>query len=307
MKILLKALFALFLIVPTLRAEGEPLTVGVLDFQTGPGALAGKGEEAALLIYAGLSDSPQVMLVERQEVDKILAEQEMGVGGLVSADTASKIGMLTGAKVLVTGRIFEAGGKYFMVAKIMSTETSRVYGETATFANPGGLANASTELAEKIAKALEKNGATMVAKVETFPEQIERLKKAVAGKKLPSVTVSVVEQHLRRPVIDPAVDTELRRGLQEIGFEVLDASSGKKPDVAITGEAFSEFGARRGNLISCRGRVEIKAVETADGKLLLTDRQTEAGVDIAENVAGKNALQNAARKLLDRIVPKLAN
>ena len=74
----------------------------------------------------------------------------------------------------------------------------------------------------------------------------------------------------------------------------------------ITGEAFSEFGARRGNLVSATARVEIKATRRDGGVLLAVDRQRGVAVDLSENVAAKEALQNAAVKLLDRLVPKLA-
>ena len=70
-------------------------------------------------------------------MDKILSEQELGASGLVSADTAAKIGSLTGAQVLVTGRLFAVGNQYMVVAKIISTETSRVYGVTATLDRSG--------------------------------------------------------------------------------------------------------------------------------------------------------------------------
>ena len=40
-----------------------------------------------------------------------------------------QIGHLTGAKVLVTGRVFNVGRETMIVAKIIGTETSRVYGE----------------------------------------------------------------------------------------------------------------------------------------------------------------------------------
>ena len=114
------------------------------------------------------------------------------------------------------------------------------------------------------------------------------------------------EQHLSRAVIDPAVETELKLTLQQLGFEVIDlTASTKVADVMISGEGFSEAAGRRGNLISCRSRVELKAVHTADGKLLFTDRQTDIAVDLAETTAAKSALENATRKLLDRLVPKL--
>lgn len=301
------SILCLLLLPFSLSAEAVPLTAAVLDFQTAPGPLAGKGSEAALLINASLSSSPAAILLERQELEKILSEQELGLGGMVSPDSAAKIGKLTGAKVLVTGRMFEAGGKFFLVAKIMSTETSRVYGETATFSDPGGLDGAATDLASKIGAVLEKKGDTMVAQVEDPGAQIDRLRKLVEGKKLPILSITVAEQHLSRPVIDPAVDTEFKKALMAIGFEVIDAGSGRQPDVRISGEAFSELGARRGNLVACRARAEVTAKQVASDKLLFADRQTDVGVDLSEAVAGKTALQNAAKKLLDRLVPALVN
>ncbi|MEI9997789.1 MAG: CsgG/HfaB family protein [Verrucomicrobiota bacterium] len=88
------------------------------------------------MLEADLSTSTHAVTVEREEIDKILSEEELGVSGLVSADTAAKIGSLTGAKVLVTGRFFAAGNQYMLVAKIISTETSRVYGVTTTINDP---------------------------------------------------------------------------------------------------------------------------------------------------------------------------
>lgn len=295
----------------------EPLTVAVLDFQASGEKFDKKGAQVGILLNALLSASPNIVLVERQEIEKILGEQELGLSGTVTADTVAKVGELTGAKVLVTGRIFDTaekssdgrsagGGKIYLVAKIMSTETSRVFGETASLNDLVALDAGVNELATKIQNSIEKQAPNLVAKVEAPEERLARLKKLVEGKKLPSVSVSVAEQHLDRAVIDPAVETEMRLVLQQLGFEVLDpASSARQADVRITGEAFSEFGARRGNLVSSVARVEIKVVGEG-GQLLASDRQRGVAVDLAEHVAAKEALQNAAIKLLDRLVPKLA-
>jgi hypothetical protein len=43
----------------------------------------------------------------------------------------------------------------------------------------------------------------------------------------------------------------------------------------------------------------------SDGKLLQADRETASAVDLAEHIAGKTALQEAAFTLLERLVPKL--
>ena len=61
-----------------------------------------------------------------------------------------------------------------------------------------------------------------------------------------------------------------------------------------------------GTFVSCRGRVEIKLVDVATGRVLLADRQVEVAVDTAESVAAKKALQQAAAALADRIVAAVA-
>jgi len=308
MKRIIAILFAAAALTPV-HAEPpvppQPLTAAVLDFQVSGKDLEKKGAEAAILLNAQLSSAANLILVERQEIDKIFGEQELGLSGNVTPDTAAKVGQLTGAKILVTGRIFGTDNKYFAVAKIIGTETSRVYGETATFTSLDGLDNAVNELAPKIIAVIEKRGDTLLAKVEDPAARLERLKKLVAGKAPPSISVQIAEQHINHAIIDPAAQTEMKLILQQIGFEVLDPSSGKQPDMLITGEGFSEMAGRRGNLVSCRSRVEIKVTQPATGKLLLADRQADVAVDLAENVAGKTALQNAALKLIDRIVPAL--
>jgi len=303
------------ILIPTLLAAAlphslsaqspTPMTTAVLDFQTTGEAMGSAGAEASVLLAARLSAEPGLILVERQELEKLLGEQELGLSGTIDPATAAKVGALTGAKVLVTGRLFASGEKYYLVAKIMGTETSRVFGEAASFSHLDAMDKAIEELAPKIATVIEKRSDVLVAKAEDPAARVERLKQLVAGKQLPTISVSISEEHIGRRVPDPAAETELQLILQQTGFEVLDTNDKRLADVFVSGEAFSEFGARRGNLVSCRARVEVKVTDRRTGKLLLADRQTDVAVDLAENVAAKKALENAALKLLDRIVPTL--
>src|SRR6202021_990533 len=118
-------------------------------------------------------------------------------------------------------------------------------------------------------------------------------------------SVKISEQHFGQFVIDPAAQTELSLILQQCGFIVVDDLSTNKADVEITGEAFSEFGMTRGNLQSCRARIEIKARDVTSGAVIAVDRQTSVAVDLAEHVAAKTALQNGAAELAERVVPQL--
>jgi len=299
------ALCAAALLTATVSAN--PLPTAVFDFQAGERGLEKTGAEIAILLNAHLSASPDLFLVERQEIDKLLGEQELGLSGNVTPDTAAKVGALVGAKVLITGRVFESGGKGYLVAKIMGTETGRVFGELVTTRSVQDLDAPVMQLAEKISAVLAKQSEALVTKVETMDARVDRLKKLLAGRTLPAVSVAIVEQHLARPVIDPAAQTELMILLQTLGFEVVPADkiAGRTDVVTLTGEAFSELGMRRGNLVSCRARIEVILKDTT-GKFVATDRQTDVAIDIAEHVAGKTALENAALKLADRLVPLLA-
>ncbi|MBU4185839.1 MAG: hypothetical protein KKI12_06235 [Proteobacteria bacterium] len=151
----------------------------------------------------------------------------------------------------------------------------------------------------------------------------------------PRVMVVIPEQHLtRRKVPDPAGETEIIKKLLEKGFKVVDQSQVKKiryndqvraalagddktaakiglqygAEVIIVGEAFSEFatsGGVLGNMISCRARVEARAIRTDTGEIVAADGKHAAGIDISENIAGKKALQNAGGQLGDYLITQI--
>jgi hypothetical protein len=302
-----RCIVVLVFAIATLAAcAKEALTVAVFDFDSKDEAVHDLGPKISALLNATLSAEPDVITVERAELQKVLGEQELGLSGTVSADTAAKVGHLTGAKVLVTGRVFNLDKERVIVAKIISAETSRVYGELSKAGTGSPLTDQASALAAKIAKTIMDKSETLIAKVETREQRVERLKKQIKSAKLPSVSVQIPEQHFGQPVRDPAAETELLLILKECGFGIIDDKSKEKADIEITGEAFSALGVRKGNLISCKSRVEIKAHDLRTRTLLLADRQTSVAIDVAEQTAAKTALQNAAEELADRVVAALA-
>jgi len=121
------------------------------------------------------------------------------------------------------------------------------------------------------------------------------------------VRVHIVERHVGLVTIDPAAETELTLFCRKTGFPVLDkdAASRGQAEIALTGEGFSEFAMRRGNLVSVKARLEVKAVDVETGKVIAADRQTSVVVDLTEQIAGKRALQDAASRIALRLLPKL--
>jgi hypothetical protein len=286
-------------------AANDVLTVAVFDFDSQDETVRGLGPKVAELINVNLSANPQIITVERAELEKVLGEQVLGLSGTVSSESAAKVGQLTGAKVLVTGRVFKVDEQTLIVAKVIGTETSRVYGEMVQGGPTSTVADLSTALAKKIAADISEKSDTLVAKVESREQHIARLKQSVAGKTLPVVSVKIDERHYGPHIIDPAAQTELSAILQQCGFTLVDENGTNRPTVKITGEAFSAFGTQKGSLISCKSRIELTARDVATGKILLVDRQTSVGADIAEQTAAKTALENAADQLADRLLPKL--
>ena len=290
---------------PTSAASPEVLSVAVFDFESKDEAVRDLGPKIATLLSANLSAEPQIITVERTEIEKILGEHELGLSGSVSPDSAAKVGQLTGAKVLVTGRVFKAESQTIIVAKVIGTETSRVYGQMVQGKPSDTLVDLAASLSKKIADVVIQKGETLTAKVVPREERIAKIKQALAGKTLPIVSIKINERHFGHPVIDPAAETEFGVVLQQCGFGLADSGSTNKASIEISGDAFSAYGMQKGNLISCKARVEIKIHDTATGNLLLVDRQTSVGVDIAEQTAAKTGLEKAAFDLAERVLPKL--
>jgi len=307
MKTLLKFTLtaALILTAGNILAADPIYTVAVFDFDSRDEAVRDLGPKVSALLSARLSAEPQLVTVERAELEKILSEMELGLSGTVSAESAARVGNLTGAKILVTGRVFKIDSDLTLVAKIIGTETSRVYGEIVTGKSGANITDLSADLAKKIAADVTQKGDTLIAKVETHEDRVAKIKEKLYGNKLPSVSVKIPEVHFGQPVIDPAAQTELSLLLQQCGFTLVDDNSSSKADIEITGQAFSELGMRKGNLVSCRARIEIKASNRMTGDIITVDRQTSVAVDLAEHIAAKNALQNAADELAERLLPKL--
>ena len=227
---------------------------------------------------------------------------------MVRADEATKIGNLTGAKLLVTGSVFFVDDQIYVGSKIIGTETSRVVGASAKGDIEDKLGDIVEKPGKQVIASIKKSSTKLVAKKVDFKSKLAAIKESIKGVKLPSVYVSVEEKHVGRTTFDPAAETELMYALKECGFEVIDSDSGKpaQADVVITGEGLSEYATRTGNLISVKARLEVKAVQRKSDSVIAVDRRTRMAVDLGEQLAGKKALQDAAREIAERLIPEIA-
>jgi hypothetical protein len=280
------------------------LPVAVFDFEAKEENVRELGPKISSLVSAVLSSQPNIVTVERAELGKIFGEHELTLTGTINPENAARLGQMTGARVLVTGRAFITGEELTVVVKIISTETSRVYGELAKSASSASIADLSSDLAKRIATIVIEQHDSLMAPRENRPERVTQIKANLGDRKRPVVSVKITESHFGGPTSDPAAETELGLFLEDCGFKVVDAATGTS-DIEISGEAFSAFGAQKGSLFSCKARVEVKA-RKRNGDLLAMDRQTSVAVDLTEQTAAKTALQQAAAEIAERLLPKIA-
>lgn len=281
--------------------------IAVLPFRERGKEVKDRGGQVADLLFAKLIVDPGLNLVDREDLDQTLGEAELTLSGVVSPQEAIAVGHLTGARLILTGSVFQIGNKTYLVAKIIGTETSRVVGASVNGAVDGDVGELADQLGDVVIRTIKQRSDTLVARTVKKVDRIAALKKQLGDAKRPAILISVDERHVGQQVIDPAARTELMLFCKETGFDVIDVSAGatQQAKYVIRGEGISEFATRRGNLISVKARLEVKVVDRASGKVVAVDRQTRIAVDLVEQIAGKQALQDAAADIAERILPKL--
>lgn len=296
---------------PQAEPKEEPVPgfypVAMFPFEERGIAVKDFGTKIVDLLYARLAVKPEIYLVDRADIKKILSELELNISGVVKASEANKIGQLSGAKLLISGSVFTIDKQTYVVARIVGTETSRILVASANGKSADELAPLIEKLGDQIADKIKEQGHTIVPKAATKEDRLTSLKKIMKKGERPVVMVQIAERQVGATPIDPAAQTEVMRFCKDAGFTVLDPELGlrSKAEVLILGEALSEVASRNGNLVSVRARVELRAVDRATDKVLAADRQTALVVDLTEQIAGKSAIEEAAAILAERILPKL--
>jgi len=266
----------------------QPLSAAVLDFKDGSQDLEGVGASVSALLQVQLTVHSDAMLVERAELNEILAEQELTLSDAVTPAQAAKVAQLTGAEVLISGRVFAVQDRVHLVAKVISASTSRVFGATSSYDRGKPLDDAVEKLGKDVAKVLTEKSADLRGGPSLEEKTLAELKSLMENRKPGRVYVHIPETIIQAIVPDPAAQTEVARSFEKAGWEVVESAD--KADLVIRGEAFAETGMRRGNLWFTRARLEF-TVSSAGDKTLKTDRVVSGNVDLAQAVAAKGALQ----------------
>ncbi|MBX3688299.1 CsgG/HfaB family protein [Dokdonella sp.] len=104
----LAVVVALFGFAASASALAERPSIGVAEFKNESGAgwwRGGVGWELSGMLSNELASSGHFRVVERNKLEKVLEEQNLGASGRVRSGTAAKMGQVTGAEYLVFGTV----------------------------------------------------------------------------------------------------------------------------------------------------------------------------------------------------------
>jgi TolB-like protein len=78
------------------------------------------------MLISELAGNPAARVLERDEIQKLLEEQNLGASGRVDPQTAAKVGKLVGARYVITGTFIDFYGDFRLDARLINVETSEI-------------------------------------------------------------------------------------------------------------------------------------------------------------------------------------
>lgn len=126
MRSLLCALpLAILAIQPALAADGEKPTIAVMDLSPS-NVPAGDAVIVSGFIRAAVVRSGKFVVVEKNNMDKVLAEQAFQQTGCTSQECAVRLGKILNVKRMIVGSFGKLLGRYILSVRIVSVESGEV-------------------------------------------------------------------------------------------------------------------------------------------------------------------------------------
>lgn len=167
-------LFASVLFVISVRggfAQEGARTLSVLYFSNTSGEVDSGWLSKGLadMLVTDLASTGEFKIVEREELEKLLREQELSLSGMVDDTSAPHIGRLLSAGILVYGSFVASGTELRVDAKAVETESGTILCVASATGRPESVLSLERELASALARGLGANPARFTASTESLP------------------------------------------------------------------------------------------------------------------------------------------
>lgn len=107
-------------------SDKQKTTVAVAEFVDLNGRSSDFGKFLAEELITRLFKTKKFKVIERQRLDKVIAEQKLSLTEIIEASSVKRIGRILGVEAIVAGTISELGNNYRINARIINTETGEL-------------------------------------------------------------------------------------------------------------------------------------------------------------------------------------
>ena len=132
-----RAVAAVLSLVPILvgaqqRSQDTRPGIAVLPFSNGGSYGQAKEDYDALqrgiagMMISELARNPAARVVEREQIQQLIGEQNLGAQGRVDSTTVARIGKITGARYMVMGTFVDFYGDFRIDVRLVNSETSEI-------------------------------------------------------------------------------------------------------------------------------------------------------------------------------------
>ncbi len=132
-----RAVMTVLSLVPVLlgaqqRSQDTRPGIAVFPFNNGGSYGQGKEDFEALergiagMMISELAQNPAARVVERQEIQRLLDEQNLSAQNRVDPQTAAKVGKLVGARYVVAGTFIDFYGDFRVDVRLVNVETGEI-------------------------------------------------------------------------------------------------------------------------------------------------------------------------------------
>jgi hypothetical protein len=300
-------------------AKLRPIRLAIFDLDVLPG-MGVEGPAVTDQLNIVLAALPQVTLVNRDQIQKVAQEHQIALSGLVETNSAVKLGRFLSAQYIVVGRASRIGPTFYLVLKIIDVETTEQTTVSAKAPAENGFEAVLERLGPPLAADVRRLQRPVGRSDDKALAELRKLARPLSGKVL---VVAVEENHVGRPLRDPAAQMAIMQRIGSLGLSVIvpkDPVGGwkesllqtgrygdKKVDYLLEGEGSSAFAAQLQGLTSCRARVELRLIPVPGRTIAASDRGVAAGVDLVEDLAAKTALEEAGVQACDALIRRAAS
>ncbi len=109
------------------------------------------------MLTTTFANSTKISVVERQQIQKIISEMNLGTTGLVDPGSAAEVGKVTGANLVIIGSFIDLGRKVRIDAKVVSVNSSEII--------PGATQNVKANSIEDLDIAVDKLAGKLLNKL----------------------------------------------------------------------------------------------------------------------------------------------